>query len=341
MTVSKSADLTVVGAGIFGLWQALVLARSGHRVRLVDSSLQPFANAASRWAGAMISPDCEAESAPSVVRTLGHEGLAIWRSTYPGLQVRGSLVVAAARDRTELKRFAQRTSGGRLLEASEVGALEPSLGGRFLEALYFPDEAHMETPLALAYLLAEVKKSGAHVTFGTPWDGARPAHGLVIDCRGLEARTELASLRGVRGERILLRTPELDLQRPIRLLHPRAALYVVPWSGGKYLVGATVIESEDNSGMSVRSALDLLGLSYALHPAFGEAEILEFSAGVRPAFADNIPRVIVRGRTILVNGAFRHGFLMAPVLAHAVASLLETGETRPEVVTIESALKRD
>ena len=45
---------------------------------------------------------------------------------------------------------------------------------------------------------------------------------------------------------------------------------------------------------------------------FGEAEIVELGAGVRPAFADNVPKIVVRGSTIHVNGLYRHGFLMAP-----------------------------
>ena len=73
-------------------------------------------------------------------------------------------------------------------------------------------------------------------------------------------------------------------------------LYVVPWGDGRYMVGATVIESDDAGPVTVRSALELLGSAYALHPAFAEAEIVEMGAGVRPAFADNVPKIVVRGR---------------------------------------------
>src|SRR5690606_5048639 len=130
---------------------------------------------------------------------------------------------------------------------------------------------------------------------------------------------------------VLIRTNELHLTRPVRLLHPRHPLYVVPWGDGRFLVGATVLESEDTGPISVRSALELLGAAYALHPAFGEAEILETGAGVRPAFPDNLPRAEIRdgGRQILVNGAYRHGFLLAPVLAHAVAAHLANQTPHP------------
>lgn len=326
-------NVIVVGAGIVGLWQALALARAGHHVRLVERSAEPFASASSRLAGAMLAPDCEAESAPTIVHELGHRGLQLWRDIYPGLIANGSLVVAHARDRAELTRFARATSRHRMLDAVALAELEPDLHGRFAAALHYPDEAHMVTPDALDFLLSAARNAGATIQFGIAWQGgdlaASDRDTVVVDCRGFAAREDLAGLRGVRGERLVVRTREVHLSRAVRLLHPRHPLYVVPWTGGRFLVGATLIESEDTGPVSVRSALELLGLLYALHPAFGEAEILEAAAGIRPAFADNVPRAILgAGATrFAVNGAWRHGFLLAPVLAEAVAAFLADGDT--------------
>ncbi len=328
--------ITVVGAGIFGLWQALTLARAGLRVRLIERSEQPFADSASQWAGAMIAPDCEAESATPLVRALGHEGLALWRATYPELVCNGSLVVAAARDRSELARFARLTQGSTVIDATQLADLEPALAERFTSALYFPSEAHMETPRALAFLLRAAIAASVDVQLGRTWTADPDDKSVVINCRGLSARESLPTLRGVRGERLLLRSSEIQLRRPVRLLHPRASFYIVPWADGVHMVGATVIESEDASAMTLRSALELMGLAYALHPAFGEAEIIELGAGVRPAFADNVPRVLVRGRHIHVNGAFRHGFLLAPVMAETVLAYLANGALRADLMTIEA-----
>ena len=77
----------------------------------------------------------------------------------------------------------------------------------------------------------------------------------------------------------------------VRLLHPRFPLYVVPWGDDLYMVGATVLEREDAGPVTVRSALDLLGTAYAVHPAFGEAEIVELNAGVRPSLP--LPEVVL------------------------------------------------
>jgi glycine oxidase len=329
-----SRAITIVGAGILGLWQALTLARAGHRVRLLEASAEPFAGAASRFGAVMLAPEREAEIAPPLLRTLGAQGVALWRALYPGLVAAGSLVVAAARDRVELGHFARRTQGHESLDAKALQSIEPDLEGRFSSALYFPEEAHMPAPAALAFMLEEVRRAGVDVRFGVsaPPDDAD----VIVDCRGLAARDVLPDLRGVRGERLIVRSREIALSRPVQLLHPRHPLYVVPWGEGRYLIGATVIETEDDGPVTVRSALELLGAAYALHPAFGEAEILDLGAGVRPAFPDNMPRAVVRegGRRILVNGAWRHGFLLAPVLAKAVADYLESGAAS-ELIRVE------
>ena len=47
--------ITVLGAGIVGLWQAYTLLYRGHSVRLVERTATPFSNAASQLAGAMLA----------------------------------------------------------------------------------------------------------------------------------------------------------------------------------------------------------------------------------------------------------------------------------------------
>ncbi|HAC47836.1 MAG TPA: FAD-dependent oxidoreductase, partial [Sulfitobacter sp.] len=149
----------------------------------------------------------------------------------------------------------------------------------------------------------------------------------VIDCRGMAASADLPGLRAVRGEMILLRAPEITLTRPIRLLHPRHPLYVVPRGNGIYMLGATQIESASRAQMTARSALELLSAAYALDPRFAEGEIIEMGADLRPAFADNLPGIVQRGAVLHLNGLFRHGFLMAPALAEQAAAFLATATT--------------
>jgi glycine oxidase len=327
--------ITVVGAGITGLWQAMTLARRGHSVRLIEKSPTPFGTAASAYAGAMLGPFCETEVYAPVVRDLGLKSIGQWRETFPGTVTQGTLVIAGARDKSEVDHFARLTESHERLDAAGIAKLEPDLEGRFNTGLFFAQEAHVAPGAAMKFLLQEAKRAGVEITLGVEWRGGADRDGLVIDCRGLGARGELADLRGVRGERLVVRTREIGFKRPVRFLHPRHSIYVVPWGDGLHMVGASVIESDDAGPITVRSALELLGMAYALHPAFGEAQIVEAGAGVRPALADNVPGIIVRGGTIHVNGLYRHGFLMAPALAELVAEYLDSGKIDNRVFRVD------
>ena len=154
----------------------------------------------------------------------------------------------------------------------------------------------------------------------------------MIDCRGLAAQDSLPDLRGVKGEMVVLRSPEVSLSRPVRLLHPRFPLYIVPRGEGVFMLGATQIESEERGRASARSVMELLSAAYALHPAFGEAEVVEIGADARPAFPDNLPRLTRRGDTIHVNGLFRHGFLLAPAMARMAADVVTGRNATPEML---------
>jgi glycine oxidase len=324
------SPVSIIGAGIAGAWQALLFAQAGHDVTLHERSDADMTLSASHWAGGMLAPYCEGEVAEPIISRLGLRSLDLWRQALPDTPFNGSLVVAHARDRGDFERFARRTSGHRPLDAEALAELEPSLEGRFRDALFFPAEGHVEPRRVLPKLHARIIAAGGTVKFNSEVS-ADDLAGLVIDCRGLAARQGEPSLRGVKGEMILIETSEVRLSRPVRLIHPRWPLYVIPREDNLFMLGATSIEAEDAS-VSVRSALELLGAAYAVHPAFAEARILEFGSGLRPAFPDNLPRITVRDRKLAVNGLYRHGFLIAPALAELTLGYVERGQIDNEVM---------
>lgn len=325
------ANVDVLGAGIAGIWQALTLVRRGHAVTLRDPAGLPPSEAASALAGAMLPPYCEGEAGHELVRELGVPSLRLWFDVYPQAARRGTLVVALPRDQAELTRFAAVTEGHRPLDEAGIAALEPALAGRFNRALFYESEAHVQPLEAIESLAKLALSEGLRFEAEA---GRNSDADWIIDCRGLAARDQLKSLRGVRGERVVIETADVMLERPIRLLHPRFPLYIVPWDGGRFMVGATVLESEDTGPATLRSVLELLSAAYALQPAFGEARIARIDAGVRPSFPDNLPKIIVRGRRVFVNGFYRNGFLLSPIFAEMTANYIERG-TRHEGVVIE------
>jgi glycine oxidase len=320
----------VIGAGIAGAWQALLFAQAGRAVTLHERSDALMTQSTSYWAGGMLAPYCEAEASEPVIVRLGLRSLDLWREHFPQTPFNGSLVVAHPRDRADFERFARLTTGHRRLDADAVSELEPALEGRFRDGLFYASEGHVEPRRVLPELHAHFKAAGGTIEFNseaTPDD----LDGIVIDCRGLSARDARSDLRGVKGEMILIETDEVELSRPVRLVHPRWPLYVIPRGQHRFMLGATTIEAED-TGVSVRSALELLGAAYAVHPAFSEARIVEFGSGLRPAFPDNLPRIAIDNEKIAVNGLYRHGFLLAPALAELTLGYVERGVIDNEVM---------
>jgi glycine oxidase len=141
----------------------------------------------------------------------------------------------------------------------------------------------------------------------------------------LGARDDQPTLRGVKGEIIIIETPEVSFNRPVRLLHPRYPIYIIPRTGNLFLIGATSIENEDNNGVTVRSGLELLSAAYSLHPAFGEALIVELNSNLRPAYPDNLPHIEVNKNLLSANGLYRHGYLLAPKIAQELSQFIATG----------------
>jgi glycine oxidase len=311
--------VTVIGAGVVGLATAMEHCERGAEVTILERSAELGEGACSWLAGAMLAPYCEGESAPESVVERGLRAIDWWARHAPVAR-NGSLVVAPPRDAADLDRFAARTREWRRVDEAAIAALEPDLARRFRKGLFFAGEGHLDPRVALATLRDELAKRGVDIRFGVEAPPLSFAgEGTIIDCRGFAARDALPELRGVRGEMLLVRTREVSLQRPVRLLHPRIPLYITPRADGVFMIGATMIESADRGGMSVRSAIELLSAAYALHPAFGEAEVLEMRADVRPAFPDNEPRVVERRGRIFVNGFYRHGFLLSPAFAEMAA----------------------
>ncbi|PBB22752.1 glycine oxidase ThiO [Mesorhizobium sp. WSM4307] len=309
----------VKGAGVAGLTAAFELAARGATVTVFETG-PTLGGSASWFAGGMLAPWCERESAEQSVLDLGRNAADWWDAATPDQVTRaGTLVVAAPRDAGELDRFASRTSGHRWINEEEIAQLEADFAGRFRRGLFFPDEAHLDPRHAIAALHDKLAAMGVEFHFGTD---AQHVSGFdrQIDCTGMAAADD--RLRGVRGEMLVLRTPEIALSRPVRLLHPRFPLYVVPRTDHRFMVGATMIESQSAGPVTARSMMELLSAAYALHPAFGEAEIVETGVGVRPAFPDNLPRVEACGRTVAINGLYRHGFLLAPAMARLAAEIV-------------------
>ncbi|WP_299848767.1 FAD-dependent oxidoreductase [uncultured Roseovarius sp.] len=315
--------IAIAGAGLAGLACALELLQRGAKVTLFERSEKIGANSVARFAGGMLAPWCERESAEETVITLGANA-ADWWARVTKVNRTGTLVLAPPRDRSELARFARRTRGYTQVLDAGITELESDLSGRFPKGLFFAEESHLNPRQALANLADAIGELGGEIRLGTP----APAQ-VDLDCTGMAA--PLTGLRAVRGEMAILHCPAVSLTRTVRLLHPRIPLYLVPRGDSIYMLGATMVESDSTRPPTARALMELLGAAYALHPAFAEASVVETGAGLRPAFDNNLPRLIQQNGTLHLNGLYRHGFLLAPALAREAANQLlpETPNENP------------
>lgn len=329
-------EVTIIGAGVAGLCVARALLDRGATVSIVDRYSDIGPHACSWWAGGMLAPFCEGETAEEPVVRLGQEAADWWGKNTNAVHRCGSLVVSPARDKSDLARFARRTTGHREITQTEISSLEPDLGDRFTKGLLFEQEAHLAPRAALEQLRATLLSDGAQFIQNDADPDDYAMRGITVDCRGFHAKDQLSDLRGVKGEMLILSCPDVTLNRPIRLLHPRVPLYVVPRGGGIFMLGATMIEGTAGGHITARALLELLTAAYALTPAFGAAEVIEIGVDSRPAFPNNLPRIGREGNLIHANGLFRHGFLLAPALARMVADLI-FDNTIPELINEAAA----
>jgi len=340
--------ITILGAGLMGRLLACELARAGHQLELFDAGGPEALNSAARAAAAMLAPLAESAVAEDPVVKMGVYGLGRWPALIAQLdepvffQQQGTMVVWHRQDVAEATRFSRQldATAQRLptlpiaqpLDASGIAQLEPSLGAHFSQGLYLPGEGQLDNHQLLAATLHQLQRLQVTIHWNSPralsdFSPGQPGQpDWVFDCRGLGAHPQWPALRGVRGEIITLLAPHVTLSRPTRLLHPHYPIYIAPKQDGYFLVGATEIESDDLSPMSVRSALELLSAAYTVDSGFAEARIVELVAQCRPALPDNLPCIRQLGpRVLQINGLYRHGYLMAPALLDVALELFETG----------------
>ncbi|WP_455555057.1 FAD-dependent oxidoreductase [Comamonas sp.] len=350
IALTTPSHIAILGAGLMGRLLALELAREGHRVEMFEAKGLEADGAAARVAAAMLAPLAEsAITEPGVVR-MGQYGLTRWPELLAHLddhvffQQNGTLVVWHRQDAADANRLCNLFEKNRRLNPTlpaleSVGAqrlqeVEPALQGRFQQGVYLPGEGQLDNRQLLAALEKTLARLGVTFHWHTPREttdftpGTTGQPDLVIDCRGLGARTEWKNLRGIRGEVVRVHAPEVTLQRPTRLVHPRYPLYIAPKENHLFVIGATEIESDDMGPASLRSVMELLSALYTVHSGFAEARILEIATQCRPTLPDNLPALRwLDERVLQVNGLYRHGYMISPAMLDATLQILRTGST--------------
>ena len=326
----------IAGAGLLGRLTALELARAGHRVEVFDPASDVLARGAAGWTAAgMLSPVAELECADDNVFNLGLRSLELWPQIVDklpkkvDLTMNGSVLLAHRQDAGAARRVIDLLTkkspsdvSVQPLSGAALQDLEPAVFD-CPHAWFLPKEGHIDTTQAMSALAQAATDLGVcwhwaasvleikprSLKTGSDWKN----FDWVFDLRGVGAKPDLP-IRGVRGEIFWLQTTKPILNRPVRLLHPRHRVYLVPRADNLVVVGASEIESEDRSPISLRSTVELLAAAHSVIPELAESRIIHSETNLRPALPDNLPQVNVCEGLTRINGLFRHGWLLAPAL---------------------------
>ena len=349
--MNSPLHIGIAGAGLAGRTLAWRLLRAGCRVTLFDLRQRAELDTASMTAAAMLSPLAELSVSDEVVFALGRRSMELWPRWVAELEAgsgesiyfrqKGTLVVAHAPDQSSLDHFS-RLLHHRLpeacraevhtLDASALATKEPALAGRFGGGLFLESEGQLANDQWMAVLGREIDRLGVTWREGRAVERVEEGRivcadeschvDIAVDARGVGSQAQWPQVRGVRGEVLRVECHGVTLQRPVRLMHPRYALYVAPRPDHQFVVGATELESEDTGPVTLRSTLELGSALYSLHPAFGEARVVRLSAALRPALDDHRPAVALRDGVWHINGLYRHGYLCAPAVVDELAHKL-------------------
>ena len=334
----------IAGAGLLGRLLAFELAQTGHEVQVFDPATDGAQRGAAGWTAAgMLSPTAELECANAEVFSLGLRSLQRWPELLNSLRrpvefhQRGSLLLAhpvdggaAQRVITLLQSKAPAEHAPQALSATALRQLEPCISTK-IQAWLLPREGCIHTVEAMLTLADSASELGVRWHWQQAVSAVLPgqlktARGAqhfdwCFDVRGTGAAPTWP-VRGVRGEVFWLDAPGLQLQRPLRLLHPRYRVYIVPRAGQRVVVGASEIESEDRSPVSLRSTVELLTAAHSVLPELAEARLVHSESNLRPALPDNLPRWHSEAGLTRINGLFRHGWLIAPALVDQALTVL-------------------
>ncbi|MDE3156482.1 MAG: glycine oxidase ThiO [Acidobacteriota bacterium] len=364
----SSPDIAVIGAGVIGCAVAWELARRGARVQLIDC--RDVALGATQASAGVLAPYIEGHDKAPLLE-LSIRGLALYDGFIDRLRRdghgpahyyrTGTLETAADGDgAAALERhaglLASRGVDAEFLDARAVREAEPHLAPETAGGLLVRTHGFVNAPeltFALWEAAAErgvhtrrscqvtrIDRDGSGVRLDTG-EGVVKARQVVLAAGSWSGRIAAGEgpavpVRPVRGQLLYLEWKGAPLRRVVW----GPSCYLVPWTDGSLLVGATVEDAGFDERATASGVHDLLGAACALVPQGWQAGFAGVRVGLRPATADELPIVGRSARLeglVYATGHYRNGILLAPLTATLVADLVLEGRTAPELEQMNPA----
>ena len=343
-------DAVVVGAGIIGLAVGRELARRGARTAIIEE--RTIASGATQASAGVLAPHIEAPDA-GALHELTVRSLSLYDRFIADLQQdsrskveyrrSGTLEVAACAESAErLTTLADslRSAGvaAEWMDGAEAVRPEPALA-ELHGALLVPTHGYVRVAQLTAALAAAARQRGATVLEARKVEQIAPAPdgGVTLTAGGEPHRCDTVVIAaGSWSSRVVSGGPAVTPVRgqllqlrwngpPISRVLWSELCYLVPWTDGTLLVGATVEDAGFDQRTTVAGVRELMEAASRLLPAAGDATFVEARAGLRPSTADGLP-LIGRSRTnpsvVYATGHYRNGVLLTPLTAEMVADLV-------------------
>ncbi|MER5913346.1 FAD-dependent oxidoreductase [Streptomyces sp. NPDC001982] len=287
-----SGEVIVVGGGVIGLTTALVLARSGRRVRVW--AREPAERTTSAVAGALwwpyrIQPE----------QLVGQWALATL-AVYEGLAEQA------------------RETGVRMVEGVHLGVRMDELGTWAAQVPGLSETAAgaglaarlplIDMPVHLGWLRERVLKAGGLLEVRKVTDLSQVPTSVVVNCTGLGARSLVPdpTVRPVRGQLVVVENPGITTWLTSADEHTAKSTYFFPQPGGLVL-GGTAEEDAWSLEPDPRVAAEIVARCAAVRPEIAGARVLEHRVGLRPARdAVRLERQVLPGGRVLVHN-YGHG----------------------------------
>ena len=352
---AREADYVIVGAGAAGLGIAYRLAKAGHRVRVLEARLP--GSGAMGASGGMLSPAFEAEfeEIPLLKAMIeSRRRYEAWAHDLGdiGYERSGTYEVALLpEDIPYVRRRAEfvQAQGVRVewLEGSELRRRLPVMSPRILAGSHAPEEGQVDPLLLIERLTEACHKLGVQIetnapvlhihdqasypTIETP-QGTLSAETILI-CVGVAvgALGLPFEVYPVRGQMVSIEPPRPGwLSAPVRYFNRQYGYgYAIP-KRDRILLGGTAEEKGPDPSLTVGGVLEILRRAYHVFPDLYEARILSSWAGLRPATRSRQPiiaeKLYPNGRLLYINGLYRNGILLLPLVSEATTAYLMQGQ---------------
>ncbi len=363
--MDDSVDVAIIGGGVMGCAIAWQLAERGVSCALVEKG--EFGRGASGATAGVVGPLWHLDPEDRDLFRLGMRSLELfpqWASSLtamgvnPEFQQNGVLRLAFSEDEVEeLRGFHRWQSELRMevqwLNGVEILEREPRCNTQALAAILSAEEgcirgqrfcdalAHAAGRLgARLYERTEVtslthdgdrvtgiETTAGHIAAGQVVLAAGPGSGIGGRWAAPGGPLDLP-VRGVKGQRILLRRPGFMPSTPVR----NSSVYVVPRLDGNILVASTREEGRTDETVTAEGVATLISGAVMSFPMLADAAFVGGRAGVRPATPDGRPIIGpvsgVEGLTV-ATGHDAVGIILSPGTAELVVNWLLDGAAEP------------